>query len=623
MSQITIKSIEIVGMHNVSRKTYNLNQITYLAGRNGSGKTTVLNAIQLALLGYIPGEAQKNEAIFRHANGPVMSVKLTLSNGVTVQRQWTQQKKSISSFTAITPDGYDLKALVSEIELPVFNFSEFMSLSANKMKEWFVQFLPNSATEVNWKEELTKALESAGVQLDDSLTEQIGELVKQAAEISESGVEKVIQMNTYIKELISFTKGQIAAKEATLRSLVEYEDAGTDSAEDLEKQIESCRSQLNSLQTLKADVETFIRVSQSNKATKAQLEQYADLDVPFDQHPGVVAAQKTEADSLEALKVLQPKIEDMKSQLRSMVEASAPLANVIRGGSVCPFTKTECATVAKNVENTRKEYQSLRDEFNKLKAVSDAACAEADKLTDAINAARQQISAVQTRYKVRDSLLSSLTEVVDPGTPAEVVELRIQEANAQMKALSDRLIKVRANEQFQQMFGTVNSEKARLAKDLEAFKVWEKLTGANGLQTRISSQAFMDFGKKMDKYLKKMFANDDYVSCTFDLSEKANSFSFGISRVNKDTGLCYIPYENLSSGEKAMYMLALLLCLTECSASDLKLLMVDDVLDHVDSTNVKELFAAINSVKDAQIILAGVVPYPANMNRSEVVIAIK
>ena len=49
-----IKSVHIQGMHNVEDKTYQLSNATYFYGENGAGKSTVLQAIQLALLGYIP-----------------------------------------------------------------------------------------------------------------------------------------------------------------------------------------------------------------------------------------------------------------------------------------------------------------------------------------------------------------------------------------------------------------------------------------------------------------------------------------------------------------------------------------------------------------------------------------
>ena len=65
-----VKSVGISGMHNVTKQTYNFDNVNYLYGLNGAGKSTILQAIQLGILGYIPGTAKRPADIFKHANGP-------------------------------------------------------------------------------------------------------------------------------------------------------------------------------------------------------------------------------------------------------------------------------------------------------------------------------------------------------------------------------------------------------------------------------------------------------------------------------------------------------------------------------------------------------------------------
>ena len=62
-----IKSIYIDGLHNAVNKTYTFNDINYIYGNNGIGKSTILQAIQLALLGYIPGTAKNSREALRAA----------------------------------------------------------------------------------------------------------------------------------------------------------------------------------------------------------------------------------------------------------------------------------------------------------------------------------------------------------------------------------------------------------------------------------------------------------------------------------------------------------------------------------------------------------------------------
>ena len=73
-----IKSVYVDGLHTVHNKTYTFEDITYLHGRNGVGKSTILNAIQFALLGYIPGTSKTKAAILRHSKDNKIVVKIVL-----------------------------------------------------------------------------------------------------------------------------------------------------------------------------------------------------------------------------------------------------------------------------------------------------------------------------------------------------------------------------------------------------------------------------------------------------------------------------------------------------------------------------------------------------------------
>ena len=56
-------------------------------------------------------------------------------------------------------------------------------------------------------------------------------------------------------------------------------------------------------------------------------------------------------------------------------------------------------------------------------------------------------------------------------------------------------------------------------------------------------------------------------------------------------------------------MLAMMLCILNRSKTSLRLVIIDDLLDHLDSSNMKFTFKSLMKLsKDVQIILAGVQP---------------
>ena len=123
-----IKSIYIDGLHNAVDKTYNFGDINYIFGNNGIGKSTILQAIQLALLGYIPGTAKNTrEALLRHSPRNSIDVRLTVEDSghdIIIERKIEEKATKVITM----PDGYDISSVISAIELPIFNFNEFFYL---------------------------------------------------------------------------------------------------------------------------------------------------------------------------------------------------------------------------------------------------------------------------------------------------------------------------------------------------------------------------------------------------------------------------------------------------------------------------------------------------------------
>ena len=125
-------------------------------------------------------------------------------------------------------------------------------------------------------------------------------------------------------------------------------------------------------------------------------------------------------------------------------------------------------------------------------------------------------------------------------------------------------------------------------------------TDVNGLQQELMNRSFTSFAYTCSGHVVKFFG-DESRSLQFNLSSKANSFSFGLK--TKDT---YVPYELLSSGEKCLVILAVLLNISK--RNSIPVLLVDDFLDHLDEDRAAKCFDALCEITDTQVIIAGVKP---------------
>ena len=145
----------------------------------------------------------------------------------------------------------------------------------------------------------------------------------------------------------------------------------------------------------------------------------------------------------------------------------------------------------------------------------------------------------------------------------------------------------------------LNAEKSKIELRIELLKAWIDLTSVNKMQAEMSTSAFRIFAEYINNYSSQMFADDSKFE--FYLENKANTFTFGLNRNNK-----FIPYDLLSSGEKCRLVLALLTCVVKQVESPLKLIMIDDMLDHLDDVNMKTMIDVAKMEPEVQYIFAGV-----------------
>lgn len=586
-----IKSITIEGMQNVLEKTYTFNNLNYLYGPNGAGKSTVLKAIQLALLGYIPGIDKKNAAIYRHARSKTLSVTCVLDSegkDIKITRTWVGTGKTVTRAVDISPEGFKIEDILAELELPIFNFNAFVSMTANELKKWFINFLPSADGEIDWEKELKTSLGDMKV-IDSTLLEST---LSDLSTLKSKGVELVKQFNDHLKGQLTLQKSNLERTQKTIESLILYDDCDRDD-------IDNIRSEISKLQQNLAKASRIENIRNNNEKIKAMLsnvttsaasleedEEYKSLTVDISNYQNKV----NELD--ESLKNLRSKESDV------LIEISTKQA-IFKGDGLCPYTKSSCETIDKLKEEMMEEVKVLEEQRDTLHADVVNLSKEIFDLNSKINEANKRKTAIANDYSTKSQLESQLQieEFID-GEEASSADILVQ-----INELQDILTKAAANKSYNEMADKLTTEKFKIENTIEVLKVWIKLTDANNLQTKMMKAPFEDMESDMNMYLHKMFSRDD-ISAKFNLSEKANSFNFGVVRDDK-----YISFDLLSSGEKCLYTLALMMFIVKRSACPLKLIMIDDLLDHLDDENASQLFETLVNVDDIQLILAGVKKY--------------
>lgn len=588
-----LKSIDIRGMNKVVQHTYTFdNDVVYLNGKNGAGKSTVLNAIQLALLGYIPGIAKKNDLIMKHANGPFLSVTATLDDDgklMQVSRVYTANKKGINCSVSTIPDNLDIADILGDLELPVFNFNEFVGMCANKLKDWFISFLPSNQIDINWDKELKESLQ------DIHLTESkfYDETLQYINNIGGDGVDQVRAANAYLKQLLSFKKSEMERMTNSIQSLIFYDDYKDDMAiEDIEAQ----------KQAYQLDYTEAITSQKSYEACSKVLEQlatYKDLNDSLEQDDRYKKAldNKTQLESkLNDLNIKLTNNSIHRSDAQSKLHS---LTSLTSGNGVCPYTNFVCDSIKASVEEWKAQMVELQKEIDNYNQYEKSLHTQIHNTRNEFSKYQLEITSLENQYKTRDNLKSMVNPALTAVNIQEVLD-RIQFDEKTISELSDKLVKAKANQQYNSLVDTFTSQKFDIQQSIEALKVWIKLTGENGLQTQFMGDPFADLSDNLSVYVSAMF-DEPNLKAHFNLSTKVNSFSFGIDRNGS-----YIPFDMLSSGEKCMYTLALLTCLTDTSNAQLKLIMIDDLFDHLDDENIENVFKGIQSISGIQYIFAGV-----------------
>ena len=586
-----LKSIRIINMHSVEDETFEMfDGFTYFNGPNGVGKSTILEAIQLVILGYIPGYAKTNESIMKHSSKDMMQVIGTFDNDAQVIRTWKRSGTSVSSTVDTLPPMLkaDLHLVDDQLELPIYNFSEFKDLTANKLKEWFISFLPAVNDCIDWSSRLIDCLgERRPILSDELLNETLDRIATLSA--TYSGLDLVKALNESFKTDQSYYKKEIERLEGTIQSLIHY-DEDLPSEESIEEEL----SKYMDMFEHRASYDANIRSYQSVQQQIDQLGVPADSTVQSVEDVEGYVEIRNEASNLDcSKKALLTEMEGMKFEL-TMLTGQLSQLSTIQSDS-CPYTSKKCREISKILEENSEKIKEVEAKIAEARISIQNKQSSIDEIDKQLFVLTNKLQDIESKY----SNYFRLRKVLQNMVTCEEPELVKEEIEVKLAELRESLSKIEANKRYNELISTITNDKYVSTNRLEVVKIWTKLTDANGLQTELMTRPFEELGADMNSYLSTMFGVP--TEAHFNLSSKANSFSFGLIRNGE-----YIIFDYLSSGERCLFMLAMMICIMDKSNSDLRTILVDDLIDHLDDKNAENVYKALHNLTDVQFILAGV-----------------
>ena len=222
--------IKEIGMKNVKGQTavQPLTGKDIVIGRNGAGKTTRMQTIGLAMLGYVPGKGKTTADTFKLASDDEMAVKLE-TESFGFERTYTKTRKygndgmpevKISQKLTVSPSQGETTLAQKEQRIRqelgdfpcMLDFGAFISMTDNQQRDFIYNLSGNALSwdRVRVRNELDNALVKAELQENNpELYECIVASIQETMSQYREGMDVqsgIMAMSEYAKEKLKYWK---------------------------------------------------------------------------------------------------------------------------------------------------------------------------------------------------------------------------------------------------------------------------------------------------------------------------------------------------------------------------------------------------------------------------------
>ena len=620
MKMYKIKSVEIINMHNYDHRIFKFDSdITYICGKNGKGKSTILQAIQLGLYGFIPGQSKLNKDIIKNSNSNYLKIILTLiegNNTIEITRSWEKSGASVKSSVTTVPEDISID-FADSVLLPIIDFNSFCDLSTENQKKWFLQYLDIDTNNVDWSVVFDAIFESEENKdaLKQSIQKQFfGNIPKKSTSV----YDDVNAVHNFAKQAESLAKLQLTQCQSTIQELLinQVTTFSIENEDSINYKINQLQEDIYELHSIKQHIQVLNQIKAINLAANSieQDTEYINLSKKLSELETDIKHSQNELDNI------QIELEDCTIKHDSAVKELKEFKLKNLKYRSCPYTNEVCNQILEPAtqDSLLKYEETIQSYDTRIKSLNN------DKydITQSINSlnlnklqTQNSMNSIVKRYDNYNVLLNSLDSIdisnkinqykkqysIDDSELEKFVDNKIIEDNNAINDLNALKKKIIESNKDKALLDKCLREKYTYEMlEIPAWNLVKKYTSPSGMLSVMYKSKFNQFADTISEQLSSMYESD--VKMYFNVFMSARSFDFGIIRNDN-----LIPYNQLSSGEKCMFTITFLTNILKNSKdTNFATINLDDLLDHVDTLNFYRVFNFLRSQNGVQYIIAGV-----------------
>lgn len=639
-----ISSVNLKNFKKYENKTYNLTGLDMIIGKNGKGKSSVLQAISFALLGYVPGMTKTNEAIFALSKNGIDMLSVIDFDTMRIGRAYTYNKK-ITEDIIIAPLKNE-KTLAEKqarifsetgIEPLMIDFSEFLNMKDTEKKKYLY-----SLVGANWDKSKVKQYLDINIKNKSETLEKVIKETLEEYRDNYSAEEGINAMLNYLENKKKILNSELKKQDGGVQQLAELKNslASTD------RELENNKSKLNALNQQLVEIEKNITDNENKynylDKINTQIQKLINDNLFLKNKYDTLTAQLSnknpnnrnyglELDNINnEIKYLENNLSVLTNELKEIEKSGVGIKTQIEClqkiiDDIVAY-KGYCA-IDKNIKCTqnftpyiiekRKEINILsqnkaklasqyKEKFNKIKVVQEQIIRLQEKRNiinkelveqNKFNKIFNELNSIEAQSKAINNNIENLKKERISITVIDEV-LLLKQKNAILSEINS--IKTIIEEQNKAKVSLNLLQKTLLQKEqtkaeIDSVKLLLTHLGVKGLQGLIINEGLTPLQDKITDNLKLLGIENEFF-----FKSEGRTFDFGL-KSDRD-----ISFDSLSTGEKLMISLAIVSAIIEKKNPNLKILLLDNI-ENLDQVNRKKVLDALIILKEKfnNIIVVG------------------